>query len=150
MPRPGPEIYISVDNGITIVHSQCKVNIWMKQIESNQCQFLQVPQGTHQIDELPKGFNLSINDKMSKWQGAKYCILDFWNLHQRYISLFLSASARISKGQGYQGFLRKRTGSSFGQKKGNLRCTRKNLKNGQNFTTFIIGSIKCFNTFKTL
>jgi hypothetical protein len=42
-----------------------------------------------------------------------------------------SASARISKGQGYQGFLRKRAGSSFGQKKGNLRHTRKNLKNGQ-------------------
>jgi hypothetical protein len=28
-----------------------------------------------------------------------------------------SASARISKGQGYQGFLRKRAGSSFGQKR---------------------------------
>jgi hypothetical protein len=28
----------------------------------------------------------------------------------------LSASARISKGQGYQGFLRKRPGSSFGKK----------------------------------
>jgi hypothetical protein len=27
-----------------------------------------------------------------------------------------SASAKISKGQGYQGFLRKRAGSSFGQK----------------------------------
>jgi hypothetical protein len=27
-----------------------------------------------------------------------------------------SASARISKGQGYQGFLRKRAGNSFGQK----------------------------------
>jgi hypothetical protein len=26
------------------------------------------------------------------------------------------ASARISKGQGYQGFLRKRAGSSFGKK----------------------------------
>jgi hypothetical protein len=38
-----------------------------------------------------------------------------------------SVSSRISKGQGYQGFLRKRAGSSFGQK-------RKNLKNGQNFT----------------
>jgi hypothetical protein len=32
-----------------------------------------------------------------------------WGLH--------SASARISKGQGYQGFLRKRAGSNFGQKK---------------------------------
>jgi hypothetical protein len=29
----------------------------------------------------------------------------------------LSASARISKRQGYQGFLRKRAGSSFGQKR---------------------------------
>jgi hypothetical protein len=42
-----------------------------------------------------------------------------------------SASARISKGKGYQGFLGKRAGSSFGKKKGNLRCTRENLKNGQ-------------------
>jgi hypothetical protein len=30
--------------------------------------------------------------------------------------MFCSASARISKGQGYQGFLRKRAGSSFGKK----------------------------------
>jgi hypothetical protein len=46
-----------------------------------------------------------------------------------------SASARISKGHGYQVFLRKRAGSSFGQKRArNLRRTRKNLKNGQNFT----------------
>jgi hypothetical protein len=29
----------------------------------------------------------------------------------------LSASSRISKGQGYQGFLRKRAGSSFGQER---------------------------------
>jgi hypothetical protein len=29
----------------------------------------------------------------------------------------ISASARISKGQGYQVFLRKRAGSSFGQKR---------------------------------
>jgi hypothetical protein len=51
----------------------------------------------------------------------------------------------ISKGQGYQGFLRKRAGISrllkekgreqFWPKKGNLRRTRKNLKNGQNFTS---------------
>jgi hypothetical protein len=38
-----------------------------------------------------------------------------------------------SIGQWYQGFLRKRAGSSFG-KKGNLHCTRENLKNGPNFT----------------
>jgi hypothetical protein len=29
---------------------------------------------------------------------------------------YISVSSRISKGQGYQGFLRKRAGSSFGQK----------------------------------
>jgi hypothetical protein len=29
---------------------------------------------------------------------------------------YVSASARISKGQGYQGFLRKRAGSNFGHK----------------------------------
>jgi hypothetical protein len=28
-----------------------------------------------------------------------------------------SASSRISKGQGYQGFVKKRAGSSFGQKR---------------------------------
>jgi hypothetical protein len=38
-----------------------------------------------------------------------------------------SASARISEWQGYQGFF-------FLAKTGNLRRTRKNLKNGQNFT----------------
>jgi hypothetical protein len=53
----------------------------------------------------------------------------------------ISASSRISKGQGYQGFLRKRAGSSFGQKKGNLRRTRENLKNGQNFTTFRVNKM---------
>jgi hypothetical protein len=31
-------------------------------------------------------------------------------------------------------FLRKRAGSSFGPKKGNLHHTKKNLKKGQNFT----------------
>jgi hypothetical protein len=44
------------------------------------------------------------------------------------ISEVNSVSSRISKGQGYRGFLRKRAGSSFGQKKSNLRRTRKNLK----------------------
>jgi hypothetical protein len=51
--------------------------------------------------------------------------------HSRLLDMF-SASARISKGQGYQG-LRKKAGSSFGQKR----------KNRQNFTP-LIGSIKCF------
>jgi hypothetical protein len=50
-------------------------------------------------------------------------ILYFWWLSEyhvdgniQFISLS-SASSRISKGQGYQGFLRKRAGSSFGQKR---------------------------------
>jgi hypothetical protein len=58
--------------------------------------------------------------------------------------VFVSASARILKGQGYQGFLRKRAGSSFGQKEGNLHCTMKNFKNeknGQNFTPFRVNKM---------
>jgi hypothetical protein len=34
----------------------------------------------------------------------------------RFQEYTCSASARISKGQGYEGFLRKRAGSSFGKK----------------------------------
>jgi hypothetical protein len=34
-----------------------------------------------------------------------------------FTPLKVSASARISKGQGYQGFSRKRAGSRFGQKR---------------------------------
>jgi hypothetical protein len=56
-----------------------------------------------------------------------------------------SASARISKGQGYQGFLRKRAvelgREQFWPKKGNLRRTRKNEKNGQNFTLFRVNKM---------
>jgi hypothetical protein len=51
-----------------------------------------------------------------------------------------SASSRISKGQGYQGFLRKGR-EKFWPKKGNLRRTRKNLKNEQNFTTFRVNKM---------
>jgi hypothetical protein len=47
-----------------------------------------------------------------------------------------SASARISKGQGYQGFFKGKGREQFWPKKGNLRRTRENLKNGQNFTPF--------------
>jgi hypothetical protein len=36
--------------------------------------------------------------------------------HGNSLAFLYSASARISKGQGYQGFLRKRAGGSFGQK----------------------------------
>jgi hypothetical protein len=64
---------------------------------------------------------------------------DFWNKLEEKANI--SASARISKGQGYQGFLRKRAGSSFGPKKGNLCRTMKNLKNGQNFTTFTVNKM---------
>jgi hypothetical protein len=43
---------------------------------------------------------------------------------------------------GFQkGFSRKRAGSSFGKKKGNLRRTRKNLKNGQKFTPFWVSKM---------
>jgi hypothetical protein len=58
-------------------------------------------------------------------------------------SQYVSASARISKGQGYQGFLRKRVVRSFGQK-GNLRRTKKNLKN-LHFTTLAVKARK--NTY---
>jgi hypothetical protein len=57
-----------------------------------------------------------------------------------------SASARISKGQGYQGFLRKRTGSSFGQKKAICIVQGKTWK-----ISLLLGSIKCFPiSFNTL
>jgi hypothetical protein len=53
-----------------------------------------------------------------------------------------SASARISKVQGYQGFLRKRAGSSFGQKKGQFASYKEKFgKMGQNFTTFRVNKM---------
>jgi hypothetical protein len=42
-----------------------------------------------------------------------------------------SASAKISKGQGYQGFLRKKAGSSFGKKGQFCVVQGKTWKNGQ-------------------
>jgi hypothetical protein len=65
--------------------------------------------------------------------------------------LIFSASARISKGQGYQG---KGQGAVW-PKKGNLRRTKKNLKNRQNFTPFRVNKMfsqtpVSFNTSKTL
>jgi uncharacterized membrane protein (UPF0136 family) len=63
-----------------------------------------------------------------------------------------SASARISKGQGYQGFLRKRAGRSFGQKRVIGVIQGKTWKTDR--ISLLLGSIKCFplsfNTFKTL
>jgi hypothetical protein len=60
----------------------------------------------------------------------------------------ISASSRISKGQGYQGFLRKRAGSSFGQKRAIGVVQRKTRKIYR-----ISLLLKCFpisfNTFKT-
>jgi hypothetical protein len=53
----------------------------------------------------------------------------------------VGAFARISKGQGYQGFLRKRAGSSFGQKRAICIVQRKNLKNRQNFTPFRVNKM---------
>jgi hypothetical protein len=55
-----------------------------------------------------------------------------------------SASARISKGQGYQGFLRKRAGSSFGQKRAIRVVQGKTWKMDR--ISLLLGSIK----FKTL
>jgi hypothetical protein len=49
-----------------------------------------------------------------------------------------SASARISKGQGYQVFLRKRAGSSFGQK--GAICI---VKGKTDRISLLLGSIKC-------
>jgi hypothetical protein len=66
----------------------------------------------------------------------------------------LSASARISKGQEYQVFLhvRKRAGSSFGQKRAICVIQGKTWKT--NRISLLLGSIICFplsfNTFKTL
>jgi hypothetical protein len=60
-----------------------------------------------------------------------------------------SASAWISKGQGYQDFIRKRAGSSFGQKK--AICI---VQGKMDRISLLLGSIKCFplsiDTFKTL
>jgi hypothetical protein len=57
----------------------------------------------------------------------------------------ISASSRISKGQGYQGLILKEKGrEQFWPKKGNLCCTRKNFKNeknGQNFTPFRVNKM---------
>jgi hypothetical protein len=60
----------------------------------------------------------SINDVITKPRSTEkfYHLESNENLFQGNVHL-TSASARISKGQGYQGFLRKRAGSSFGQKK---------------------------------
>jgi hypothetical protein len=52
---------------------------------------------------------------------------------------YASASASISKGQGR---LEKKKGwEQFWPKKGNLHRTRKNLKNGQNFTPFRVNKM---------
>jgi hypothetical protein len=56
------------------------------------------------------------------------------------IMVNISASARISKGQGYQGFLRKRAGSSFGQKRA-ICVIQYKEKLLQNFTTFMVNKM---------
>jgi hypothetical protein len=64
----------------------------------------------------------------------------------------VSASSRISKGQGYQGFIRKRAASSFGQKR--VICIVQGKTWKMYRISLLLGSIKCFpisfNTFKTL
>jgi hypothetical protein len=63
-----------------------------------------------------------------------------------------SASARISKGQGYQDFLRKRAGSSLA-KKGQFALYKEKMRKTDRIS-LLSGTIKCFsisfNTFKTL
>jgi hypothetical protein len=62
------------------------------------------------------------------------------------LNIFHSASARISKGQGYQGFLRKRAGSSFDQK----RAICDVHVQGKIYRISLL-SIKCFSiSFSTL
>jgi hypothetical protein len=56
------------------------------------------------------------------------------------ISMTNRASARISKGQGYQGFARKRAGSSFGQKRAICVVQGKTDR----ISLLLLGSIKCF------
>jgi hypothetical protein len=55
-------------------------------------------------------------------------------------SFKFSASSRISKGQGAR-LPEEKGREQFWPKKGNLRCTMKNLKNGQNFTLFSINKM---------
>jgi hypothetical protein len=78
--------------------------------------------------------------------------LSLVNEEETEIGSRCSASSRISKGQGYQGFLRKRAGSSFGQKRAICVVQEKTQNNWQ--ISLLLGSIKCFpisfNTFKTL
>jgi hypothetical protein len=52
-----------------------------------------------------------------------------------------SASARISKGPGYQGFLRKRAGSSFGQQEGQFASYKEKLEKLTGFTTFSVNKM---------
>jgi hypothetical protein len=52
-----------------------------------------------------------------------------------------SVSSRISKGQGYRGFLRKRAGSSFGQKKGQFASYKEKLEKWTEFTTFKVNKM---------
>jgi hypothetical protein len=61
----------------------------------------------------------------------------------------ISASARISKGQGYRGFLRKRAGCNFDQIR--AICV---IQGKRDRISLLLLAIKCFpisfNTFKTL
>jgi hypothetical protein len=53
-------------------------------------------------------------------------------IHEILNNIF-SVSSRISKGQGYRGFLRKRAGSSFG---GQFASYKEKLEKWTEFTTF--------------
>jgi hypothetical protein len=51
-----------------------------------------------------------------------------------------STSARISNGQGYQGFIRKRAGNSFGTK-GQFASYKEKLEKWPDFTTFRVNKM---------
>jgi hypothetical protein len=78
-------------------------------------------------------------------------VAEYQRLEQSLLGRY-SVSSRISKGQGYQDFLRKRAGSSIGQKKAICVVQGKTLKMER--ISLLLGSIKCFpisfDTFKTL
>jgi hypothetical protein len=86
-----------------------------------------------------------------RFRSLKWCNALCAQLFGFTIRTVYSVSSRISKGQGYQGFLRKRAGSSFG-KKGQFASYKEKLEKWTEFTTFRVNKMFpiSFNTFKTL
>jgi hypothetical protein len=89
--------------------------------------------------------------KLGQRQRNTVCFLTLEKFCQTLYTNY-SVSSRISKGQGYQDFLRNRAGSSFGQKR--VICVVQEKTWKMDRISLLLGSIKCFpislNTFKTL